>query len=75
MVAELEASGTSAYPHKYHTTQSIPDFVQAYQGLEPGTKCVTRKGRSAGRREGGLGLLQCLLQHHVRSELFGLLLK
>ncbi|KAM3568039.1 hypothetical protein VYU27_009831 [Nannochloropsis oceanica] len=38
MVAELEASGTSAYPHKYHTTQSIPDFVQAYQGLEPGTK-------------------------------------
>eukprot|EP00624_Nannochloropsis_granulata_P006109 evm.model.NODE_44373_length_11135_cov_15.448496.2 len=38
MVAELEANGTSAYPHKYHTTQSIPDFVQAYQGLEPGTK-------------------------------------
>ena len=38
MVAELEASGTSAYPHKYHTTQSIPEFVQAYGGVEPGTK-------------------------------------
>jgi len=32
----LEASGKSPYPHKFHTTTSIPDYVDTYGGLEPG---------------------------------------
>lgn len=35
-MAALEASGVTPYPHKFHTTTSIPDFVTAYGGCEAG---------------------------------------
>jgi lysyl-tRNA synthetase class 2 len=32
-VAKLQAGGINPYPHKFHTTSSIPAFVAAYKTL------------------------------------------
>eukprot|EP00455_Lapot_gusevi_P006054 TRINITY_DN1258_c0_g1_i1.p1 TRINITY_DN1258_c0_g1~~TRINITY_DN1258_c0_g1_i1.p1 ORF type:complete len:601 (-),score=247.62 TRINITY_DN1258_c0_g1_i1:36-1781(-) len=34
-IGRLETEGFSAYPHKFQTTMSIPQFIQTYQGVAP----------------------------------------
>lgn len=39
-IAQLQDEGSNAYPHKFHVTISIPDFVAKYDGIEVGEKKV-----------------------------------
>jgi lysyl-tRNA synthetase class 2 len=37
-VKQIEAAGGNPYPHKFHISHRIPDFVAAFDGVEAGTK-------------------------------------
>lgn len=39
-VAQLEEEGTNPYPHKFHVTISIPDFVAKFEDVKVGEKQV-----------------------------------
>ncbi|CAL5227144.1 g10056 [Coccomyxa viridis] len=43
------ASGRNPYPHKFHLTMYIPEYVAKYKGLEPGTKQDQTRESLAGR--------------------------
>jgi len=58
---EREASGKVIYPHKFHASISIPQFVHQYgpMAIEKGdklTETVTIAGRVYGKRSAGQGL-------------------
>jgi len=40
-VADLEASGVNPYPHKFHTTTTVPRFVEDYSSLDAGARLDT----------------------------------
>lgn len=42
------ASGRNPYPHKFHLTMYIPEYVAKYKDLEPGTKQDQTKESLAG---------------------------
>ena len=47
-IAQLEEEGTNAYPHKFHASISIPDFVAKFQDVEVGEKQASgRRNRKA----------------------------
>ncbi|CAN0497710.1 unnamed protein product, partial [Laminaria digitata] len=60
-IAQLEEEGTNPYPHKFHATISIPDFVAKFQDVEVGEKqasatyddVVSVAGRIVKKREQG----------------------
>ena len=35
-VAALKAAGESPYPHKFHVSISLTDFIQRYESIQPG---------------------------------------
>lgn len=37
-LAELEAAGTNPYPHKFHTSISLPDYIKSFGTLENGNR-------------------------------------
>lgn len=39
-IAQLEEEGTNPYPHKFHVTISIPEFVSKFKDVEVGEKQV-----------------------------------
>lgn len=39
-IAQLEEEGTNPYPHKFHVTISIPEFVAKFKDVEVGEKQV-----------------------------------
>ena len=45
------ASGRNPYPHKFHLTMYIPEYVAKYRGLEPGTKQEQTRESLAGKSE------------------------
>ncbi|RLO06753.1 hypothetical protein DYB28_006828 [Aphanomyces astaci] len=60
LLAELEADGVNPYPHKFHVTISVPEFVQTYHGIEAGshveTTVVSVAGRLMSKRASGAKL-------------------
>jgi lysyl-tRNA synthetase class 2 len=59
-LAELEAHGTSPYPHKFHVSISVPNFVATYSNIEAGTHLdstvVSVAGRLMSKRASGAKL-------------------
>ena len=59
-VSKLQESGTNAYPHKFHVSQSIPEFIAKYSGIAEGEKLdekVSLSGRIYSKRESGAKLI------------------
>ncbi|CAM9537942.1 unnamed protein product [Pylaiella littoralis] len=55
-ITQLQEEGTNPYPHKFHATISIPDFVAKYQDVEVGGKqdeVISLAGRIVKKREQG----------------------
>ena len=52
------ASGRNPYPHKFHLTMYIPEYVAKYKGLEPGTKQEQTRESLAGKA--GVSLLRSM---------------
>ncbi|CAM9193739.1 unnamed protein product [Ectocarpus sp. 6 AP-2014] len=55
-IAQLEEEGTNPYPHKFHVTISIPEFVAKFKDVEVGEKqedVVSLAGRIVKKREQG----------------------
>lgn len=54
-LTKLEQHGINCYPHKFHTTTSIPDFIRKFSGVESGshdeTVVVAVAGRLMGSRK------------------------
>jgi lysyl-tRNA synthetase class 2 len=50
-LAEVKAKGINPYPHKFHTTMRLPEFVKTYSKLDAAQrledKIVSVAGRSA----------------------------
>lgn len=46
-IAQLQEEGTNPYPHKFHATISIPDFVAKFQDVEVGEKQVHQYSNQA----------------------------
>lgn len=57
------ASGRNPYPHKFHLTMYIPEYVAKYKGLEPGTKQDQTRESLAGNS----ALLNALLDAVLKS--------
>jgi lysyl-tRNA synthetase class 2 len=57
----VKASGVNPYPHKFHTTMQVPDFLAKYEYVQPGgfaEGCVEGlAGRVLNKRSGGKGLI------------------
>jgi lysyl-tRNA synthetase class 2 len=51
VLAEVKAKGINPYPHKFHTTMRLPEFVKTYSKLDAAQrledKIVSVAGRSA----------------------------
>lgn len=60
-VEELKTSGNHPYPHKFHVSTSLTDFVAAYKDIEDGQTLKDKEVRVAGRihaiRESGAKLI------------------
>lgn len=56
-IAPLRGDGGAAYPHKFHTSMRIPEFVQQHEQMEAGTQLthqtVSLAGRVYGKRRQG----------------------
>eukprot|EP00903_Cladosiphon_okamuranus_P010838 g10239.t1 len=55
-IAQLEEEGTNPYPHKFHSTISVPEFVAKFKDVEVGEKqgdVVSLAGRIVKKREQG----------------------
>uniref|UniRef100_A0A7S0ZD52 Lysine--tRNA ligase n=1 Tax=Timspurckia oligopyrenoides TaxID=708627 RepID=A0A7S0ZD52_9RHOD len=56
-LARLSAEGIDPYPHKFFVTKSLPDFVNEFSGLEPGSVkedvIVSVAGRLYSKRPSG----------------------
>lgn len=55
-VAQLKSSGMSPYPHKFHVSISLTEFIEKYNGIADGTHLdeeVSVAGRINERRESG----------------------
>jgi len=57
--ASEEGNGVSPWPHKFKTTHTLPEYVQAFSGLENGARDDTTTVQIAGRamRKAGQGKL------------------
>ena len=47
-VAPLRGVGGVAYPHKFHTSMRIPDFVAQFEGLDAGVQLTEQRVSLAG---------------------------
>jgi lysyl-tRNA synthetase class 2 len=60
-VEELKSSGAHPYPHKFHVTTSLTEFLEKHQGLTDGETLTGTEVRVAGRihaiRESGPKLI------------------
>lgn len=36
-ISQLKTEGDNPYPHKFHVQMSLPEFIERYNGIEPGT--------------------------------------
>ncbi|CAM9901256.1 unnamed protein product, partial [Hapterophycus canaliculatus] len=55
-IAQLEEEGTNPYPHKFHASISIPEFVAKFKDVEVGEKqsdLISLAGRIVKKREQG----------------------
>jgi lysyl-tRNA synthetase class 2 len=61
MVKHLKQSGPHPYPHKFHVTSSLTDFIQSHSDLEAGERredvTVSISGRVHAKRESGPKLI------------------
>lgn len=48
-LVEAKSRGENPYPHKFHVSIRLPDYVELYKDLEPGTKSEAEKVSLAGR--------------------------
>ena len=49
MVDSIESTGGNAYPHKFHTTHRIPDYIKEFSHIEDGTHQLEVEVGLAGR--------------------------
>ncbi|XP_064467219.1 lysine--tRNA ligase-like isoform X2 [Ornithodoros turicata] len=60
-VAQLKAAGEHPYPHKFHVSTSLTEFVSKYNGLQPGEilqdTSLSVAGRVHAKRESGTKLI------------------
>jgi len=60
-VAKMFAEGKNPYPHKFHVSITIPEFIEKYSSLEPGAALpdvkVSVAGRLNSKRESGAKLV------------------
>lgn len=42
-LAEMQQQGVNPYPHKFHVSVSLPEYIAAYNGLEDGTRNEVRE--------------------------------
>ena len=60
MVKKMESEGMNPYPHKFHTTMSIPEFVANYSHIVDGERLdekVSVSGRIYSKRSSGAKLI------------------
>lgn len=50
-----KAKGANPYPHKFHVSMSLPDYVAKYSSLEAGQQLADTVVSVAGRCMGGSG--------------------
>ena len=69
-----KAKGVNPYPHKFHVSTSLPDFVQKFQDLEPGQQMTDVTISLAGEHHDHVvvGLCQYLVASHLGYESVGL---
>ncbi|KAF7148744.1 hypothetical protein RHSIM_Rhsim03G0265300 [Rhododendron simsii] len=57
----LKSAGINPYPHKFHVSMSIPEYIEKYKGLTNGEHLedveVSLAGRIMGKRSSSAGLL------------------
>ncbi|KAG5559681.1 hypothetical protein RHGRI_009261 [Rhododendron griersonianum] len=57
----LKSAGINPYPHKFHVSMSIPEYIEKYKGLPNGEQLedveVSLAGRIMGKRSSSAGLL------------------
>ncbi|ORX81413.1 cytoplasmic lysine-tRNA ligase Krs1 [Basidiobolus meristosporus CBS 931.73] len=59
LINKLRSDGPTPYPHKFHVSMSLPDFIQKYKDLQPGDhldEVVTVAGRIHNKRASGAKL-------------------
>lgn len=65
-MAALERDGKSPYPHKFHCTTSIPEFVEKFSGLEDGSHVSDVRVAVAGRLHfARSGMVWCVVCVHL----------
>ncbi|KAI8565845.1 hypothetical protein RHMOL_Rhmol03G0292400 [Rhododendron molle] len=57
----LKSAGINPYPHKFHVSMSIPEYIETYKGLPNGEQLedveVSLAGRIMGKRSSSAGLI------------------
>jgi lysyl-tRNA synthetase class 2 len=60
-VASMKAAGEQPYPHKFHVSSSLSDFIQKYSHLSAGEQlndiAISLAGRLHAKRESGKNLI------------------
>lgn len=68
MMDEARAAGIDVYPHKFHCSMTIPQFVQQFQMLSDGEHCEDTEVAIAGRLMRVAGSGQALRFYDVVGE-------